>query len=194
MKDEILTSESGRRMLGYVLPIYDFDRFMLTLFQTVGIEVDEMHKWVRELRLQAFPQTATWGLRYWEQRYGLPVNESLPIEERRRRVLLWMVTEWPITRRQMEIIVSAIAGMPVEIEENVAPYVFRVFIRWNTDKLLDLVAVRNVIEESKPAHLTFQFAAVNPVTVEVREESVTYQAKFPMCGTFASGQRPGGVY
>lgn len=194
LKDEIVTSESARRMLGYIVPIYDFDRIMLTVFQTVGVEVDELWDWVREIRLQAFPQTATWGLKYWEQRFRLPVNESMPIEERRKRIIVWMNTEWPVTRKRMETIVTEAAGVPAEVIENVAPYTFMVVLDWNTDAPLDLVSVRDVIEETKPAHLAFRFAAQNSVSVQICTRSDTYQTKFSYCGTFLSGQRPGGVY
>src|SRR5690606_18838773 len=194
LKDEIVTSPSGRRMLGYIVPIYDFDRFALHIFQALGLEIDDAWQLVQEVRKQAFVQTATWGLRYWEQRFGLPVNESIPIEQRRSRILVWMNTEWPMTRRRMKTIVSEAVGLPVEIEENVAPYTFLVLINWNEDKPLDLARVREVIEEAKPAHLAFRFGDVNPVTVEIQEESSTYHTKLQMCGTFLAGQRPGGVY
>jgi len=194
LKDEIVTSPSGRRMLGYIVPIYDFDRFALHIFQALGLEIDDAWQLVQEVRKQAFVQTATWGLRYWEQRFGLPVNESIPIEQRRSRILVWMNTEWPMTRRRMKTIVSEAVGLPVEIEENVAPYTFLVLINWNEDKPLNLARVREVIEEAKPAHLAFRFGAVNPVTVEIQEESSTYHTKLQMCGTFLAGQRPGGVY
>lgn len=194
MKDEIVTSESARRMLGYVLPIYDFDRFMLTLFQLAGVEVDELWQWVHEIRQQAFPQTATWGLRYWEQKLGLPVNESLPIEERRKRIITWMTSEWPVTRKRMEKIVSEASGVSAVVEQNIAPYTFRVYFHWVRDVPLNLTTVQNVIEETKPAHLAYELATNNSTHVGVATSSHTYEVKQPFCGTFFAGQRPGGVY
>lgn len=157
LKGQIVTSESGRRMLGYVLPIYDFDRFVLTVFQINGMQVDDLQKWTRELRDQAFPQTATWGLRYFEQMLGLPVNETQPIEERRRRILTWMLSEWPITRTRMEDIVRAYSGdQHAYIREIYDQYRFEVFFDLLTS--FDLKQLFEVVDEVKPAHLSFSIS------------------------------------
>lgn len=157
LKDEIVTSESGRRMLGYVVPIYDFDRFALCIFQALGVEMDDAWQLVKEVRQQAFVQTATWGLRYWEQRCGLPVNESLPVEERRRRILTWMLSEWPITRVRMEDIVRAYSGDPqAYIREIYDQYRFEVFFDLLTS--FDLKQLFEVVDEVKPAHLSFSIS------------------------------------
>lgn len=194
LKDEIVTSESGRRMMGYVLPIYDFDRFMLTLYQLAGIQVDDLQKWTRELREQAFPQTATWGLRFFEERLGLPVNESMPVEERRRRILTKMTTEWPITKRRMEIIASEAAGLPAEIVQNIAPYTFLVLFQDDDSPSLNLVSVQDAIEEAKPAHLAYEMGLKTKATAGITASSRTLEIKQQYCGTFLSGQRPGGVF
>lgn len=194
LKDEIVTSESGRRMMGYVLPIYDFDRFVLTVFQINGMQVDDLQKWTRELRDQAFPQTATWGLRYFEQRLGLPINESLPVEERRRRILTKMTTEWPITPWRMQVIASEATGLPTEIIQNVAAYTFRVLFDGDNSDSLNLVAAQNAIEEAKPAHLSYELGLKTNVTTGIATSSQTLEVKQPYCGTFLAGQRPGGVF
>lgn len=196
LKGQIVTSESGRRMLGYVLPIYDFDRFVLTVFQINGMQVDDLQKWTRELRDQAFPQTATWGLRYFEQRMGLPVNESLPVEERRRRILTKMTTEWPVTPRRMQIIASEAAGSPAEIIQNVAAYTFRVLLDdiSGESASLNLVRVQEAIEEAKPAHLAYELSLRTRRTVGIVTSSQTLEVKDVYCGTFLAGQRPGGVF
>jgi hypothetical protein len=196
LKDEIVISESGQRMMGYVLPIYDFDRFMLIMFQINGMEVDDLRKWTRELREQAFPQTATWGLRYLEQRMGLPVNESLPVEERRRRILTKMTTEWPVTPWRMQIIASEAAGLPAEIIQNVAAYTFRVLLDdiGGESASLNLVRVQEAIEEAKPAHLAYELGIRTRKAVGIATSSQTLEVKTIYCGTFLSGQRPGGVF
>ena len=54
----------------------------------MGKEMDDAHLRIEEeLPYQAFPETATWGLRYHEEKYGLPVRENLTYEERRRLIL-----------------------------------------------------------------------------------------------------------
>ena len=50
----------------------------------MGRELDLATVHIEELPYQMFIDTATWGLKYHEIKYGLPVREDLSYEERRR--------------------------------------------------------------------------------------------------------------
>jgi len=89
----ILTSPSGKRMLGYVAPVYDQSKIMQAIFEANGQEIDDLQEWVDGIRDQIFPQSATWGLKYWEQLLGIPTDESKPINERRSVVASKMVVK-----------------------------------------------------------------------------------------------------
>lgn len=68
------TNPTALRMLSRISPIYDRSYVGKWIFEVMGADMDDVRLRFEELRAQAFPETATWGLFYWEQRYGLPVG------------------------------------------------------------------------------------------------------------------------
>lgn len=66
----------SQRMISRVSPIYERSYVAKWLYEVMGQEVDDAEIRFSELREQANPETATWALRYWEQRYGIEVDES----------------------------------------------------------------------------------------------------------------------
>lgn len=81
------TSESAIRMLDMVNSgWYDKSYVGKWLFQVMGMEVDTVKTLFEELRQQAFVESATWALGYWEEKYGVARNGNLSLEKRRNRI------------------------------------------------------------------------------------------------------------
>lgn len=152
------TSPAAKRMLSRVSPVYDRSYVGKWLFEVMGLELDEARKLVGELRLQAFPETATWGLKYWEQRYGIPPRPDLNDEARRQKVLARRNIKSPMSPARVEMIISAMTGKPVTTTENVAPYTFRVMIEDVTGGLMDGPEVYACLRRIKPSHQQFELA------------------------------------
>lgn len=117
--EQFPTSDTAKRMMRNITGngFYDNSYVGKWIFQVMGMEMDEARKIVEELPLQAFPETATWGLKYHEQKYGLPVKENLPVEERRRIILEKRNLKAPMTPWRMEIILKDLLGCIVSIED-----------------------------------------------------------------------------
>lgn len=76
------------RLLSYLPPgQYDADKVMQAVFQTQGAEIDALMSTLDEILEQYFINRATWGLRLYEEQYGLPINEGLDPEVRRRLIM-----------------------------------------------------------------------------------------------------------
>lgn len=149
---EIIKSESAKRMMDYILPIYNDDPYMLHVFEAIGKEVDELVKWVSDIENGSYPQFATITLPFWEESIGLPIDNKMSIERRRSRIITRLSTYFPITRERMEKIISSVAGVPVEIEDFVGPYTFNIVLGFGEVGFKELLAEAN---EIKPAHLSF---------------------------------------
>jgi hypothetical protein len=187
---EILKSESGKRMIGYVSPIYDQSRVMQAIFEANGREIDDLLRWIPDIEKQFFPQTATWGLKYWEQRLGLKTNEEIPIEERRNRVLMKLQTRWPMTPKRLETIISSIAGgITVKVLQAVDIYTFRVELE-NNDKPIDLYIVLETIDSTKPAHLSYEVGVKSSREIQVRTSPKRYIYRFPFVSELIAGIHP----
>lgn len=112
------TSEAAKRMMGYITGNGFYDRSYVgkRIFQVMGIEMDEARRIIEdELPYQAFPETATWGLRYHEEKFGLPIRENLSPEERRKLILDRRDTKAPITPWRLEKMVNSVLGCDVKV-------------------------------------------------------------------------------
>lgn len=155
------TNETALRMMAQISPIYDRSWVAKYLFQAMGIELEDAHtRTDDELPLQAFPETATWGLKYWEQLYGIETDETLEIESRRRAVLSRRrIHGQPMNPARVEEILSELTGTLATVEEDIDDYTFQVSF---VNGQFDFVKMMEKLDKIKPSHLNYQIA-VNPV-------------------------------
>src|SRR5690606_22968166 len=154
----MITSPKGRKFLGYISPIYEQSVIMQAVMEAIGAEWDDVDRLTDEVLAQLFPQTATWGIMYWEWLLGIPPNDSIPIEQRRVRVLTRMQTRWPMTRERMEQLVRTFSqDKQAFIREFFDQYRFEVV--FSLTQPVDLGTVYEIIEEAKPAHLGYSLVA-----------------------------------
>lgn len=154
MTRAILTNEKAREMIDYVSPIYSNSYVGLWIFQAIGTIMGEVCDMAEGLRYETNPATAYLLLDYWERYYGIPIDSSLTVEQRRLRIVAKTQTRGPCNPVRLASIVSAaLGGIPVEITENVAKNTFLVNIRSYPN---DLTPAITVLERMKPAHLIYQ--------------------------------------
>jgi hypothetical protein len=154
----MIKSPKGRKFLGYVSPIYEQSIIMQAILEAIGAEWDEAEKLADEVLAQLFPQTATWGIMYWEWLLGILPNDSFSIEQRRTRVLTRMQTRWPMTKERMEQLVRTFSkDKQAFIREFFDQYRFEVL--FSLTQSVDLGTVYEVIEDAKPAHLGHSLVA-----------------------------------
>lgn len=158
------TSESARRMLGYVSDgFYDRSYVGKWLYQAMGLEYDEAREIAESLPAQFFPETATWGLAYHETKWGLPVRENLPYEERRRLIYERRDYRAPMTPYRMERYLADMTGFEVHIADindpgeygfvPRHPNVFKAY--FIGEGSLDSGLVFGILRRLKQSHTTF---------------------------------------
>ncbi|WP_156896620.1 YmfQ family protein [Desulfovirgula thermocuniculi] len=140
-------------MLSYLPRYYETSLVMQAILEAQGQELDSVYRTLNEILEQFFVQTATWGLRYWEEACGLPTNEQEPIEARRARVLA-KLRSFPSARRaDIERVVASFVAGYFDILEHPRFYSFYVRVAWN--KVADLNALVKALDEVRPAHIAF---------------------------------------
>ena len=152
LSDRILTTDTGRKMLEQVSPIYENSYIGLWMLEVIGREYENLWELVRTLPAQLFPETADWGLELWEKRYGLD-GAGLTLEERRAQLRLKRAYDGPLTPKRIEDLAESMTGLKARVVEHVGPYTFAVYLLAATsseDKL------REMINRVKPAHLSFE--------------------------------------
>lgn len=158
------TSESANRMLSYVTDgFYDRSYVGKWLYQVMGLEYDEAKRYAEELPYQFFPETATWGLKYHEIKWQLPVRENLSYEERRK--LIYQKRDYcsPMTPRMMESYLESVTGFEVHIADvhDAGPYGFvpphpNVFKAYFVgEETLNVKLIRQTLDKLKQSHTTY---------------------------------------
>lgn len=159
-------SPAAKRMLSYVTKgWYDKSYVGKWTYQVMGKEIDAVEQFYLELPYQFFVDTATWGLRYHEQKYGLPVREYLSYEERRALIRLKRDSRYPVTPYRIEVALWERFGAEVHVQDTndpdgmqfSHPNIFSVrFVQDGNEKGFDLAAARTLIEEMKLSHTVYE--------------------------------------
>lgn len=191
LKDSILTSITARRMVDHVSPIYANSYVGLWIFEAISREYEDAWQLINTLPGQLFPETATWAIGLWEQRYGIERDESLPIEERRRRVILKRSVPRPMNPQALIAMLFNITNRITEYQEHTGPYTFGVYLNNTPGGLLvDFDAIMALIRKHKQAHKSFDFAFQSGATVHANIETGYWRFPYPMAGTAEAGTLP----
>lgn len=152
--NEILTSPAARRIVPQLSPVYGNAYVALWLFNVVGKEIDNMEQRSDELQMQEFAQTVTWAISYWEEGSGIVPDETMPLDQRRQRLISKMQLRLSATPYRIANLAYAVCGAKARVSERTSKNTFTVFISSIPNKSVTQ-DVRNAIEKIKPANLLF---------------------------------------
>ncbi len=184
LRDQILTSPSGQHMIDRVSPIYDDSYVALWMFQAIGLEYDKLWYIARTLPDQLFPETATWAIELWEQRYGIAPQESWTLEERRKRIIAARSIPKPFTPAILERYIYNLTGRAAVVDEHTGPYSFHVTIVSQEGELpLNLNEVERWIKSHKPSHMSYTFSCQCEAKVSIHAETCYWRFDYLFCGT-----------
>ena len=123
---------------------------------------------VNDLLDQFFVETATWSLYLWEEQYGITVDESKPLADRRAAVRDKMTAAGNTTAEMVRQLAMAMTGYEARVVVNSADYSFSLEFLGESNTLadIDVSQVRNMVEQIKPAHLRFIISGLTWADVE----------------------------
>ncbi|HBG1232727.1 TPA: YmfQ family protein [Clostridioides difficile] len=157
----MIASKKGREMLLTLSPIYEQSIIMQSLYEAIGSEFDNLELLNKEIELQLFPQSATWGLEFWENRVGLSTNLDEAIETRRRKVIAKLQSKYIMTPKRMSMILQSYIGANIKINENISPYTFNVELTSTQGFPRDLEDLYKRVNVIKPSHLSVSYKLVS---------------------------------
>lgn len=153
----MIHSERIDRMTDTVPDYYRFSEVYNAILAADAVGLDAVTAGNEDLRNQLRIRTATWGLRYWEGKYALPVIETDSYEDRRSRLLSSIRGTGNFSAGLIESVAAAFSGGEVSVRVDIpAQHVYVKFIgkRGIPDRLDDLQAqIENIIH----AHLGLDF-------------------------------------
>lgn len=170
------TTETAKRMMSRVSPIYDNSYVGKWLFEIMGLEMQEARILVESLRDQCFLERCTWGMHYWEQRYGIVADETKPLEERRQAVIRKRGKNQAMSPATLEKILETLTEREVAVNEDNSNYRFTVSIGEGTSRV-DYEAVIKKIDTVKPAHLAYTIELARKGSLNLYMAVASYREK-----------------
>lgn len=177
------TTETGKRMLASVSPIYSKAYTAKWLFEVMGMEMEEARTYIAELRLQAHPKTATWGLFYWEMRYHIPIDNSLPIEDRRQKVMSKRWKYAPMNPARMEEYINRASGRTAIVTEYNDEYRIEVAID-GVGGALEYEKIIELVRTVKPSHIAIQIILETHCGILIHPLPEAYSFRSRAAGTY----------
>lgn len=170
LAESILKSDEAKKIYNMVSPIYGNSYVALKIFQAQGKELDRAKELAEDVSRQLNPETATWLLPLWEERYGITPGADWTLERRREAVISKRKYNAPIVPKKMGALLSALIGVPVDIAENTGPNQFTVYIRKNVtvDKYANAI---QFVDEAKLAHLIYNIEIAAEITASVIQQT-----------------------
>lgn len=156
----MITSPKGKEMIQQITPMYQKSIIEQAIYESIGQEFDNAEELAQEVLLQLFPQTATWGLIFWEQRLGLPTNTNEDIERRRKKVIAKQQSKNIINPERMAIILKNYTGADILITENIAPYTFEIKLTGREGFPKSLEDLYKEVRRIKPSHLSVRYKLI----------------------------------
>lgn len=177
------TTETGKRMLASVSPIYGRSYTGRWLFEVMGIEIEEAQTYITELRLQAHPKTATWGLFYWEQRYHIQTDSSLPIEGRRQKIMSMRWKYAPMNPARLEEYINRASGRTAVVTEYNDEYRIEVAID-GVGGVLEYEKIIELTRTAKPSHIAMQIILETRCGIQINSQPEAYPFWSRAAGTY----------
>jgi uncharacterized protein YmfQ (DUF2313 family) len=145
-------------LMRYLPHFYVSSTIMKAIQDAYAEELGQVYYFLEDFQKQFLtPTTATWGLAFWEQELGLKTDISKSYEERREIIMSRLRGIGTIGRDVIKQAAEAFSGGDVDVIEYPAEYRFVVKFVGTLGVPKNMVSFIEMIEDLKPAHLTYSF-------------------------------------
>lgn len=144
------------RLLELLPPYEKNSRVFQEIMSVEQIEFDKLNIDIADLEKQLNIDTATWGLEIYEKELGLPVNQDLSINTRRKLIKSKLLMQPPASKSKIVDIIKSFVET-AEVKEYFSEYKFEVVLK-TLDTIGDkLHYIKQIVDDFKPAHLDYAF-------------------------------------
>lgn len=162
-----MISERAQRMVDDAPDYYQESAVYQDIQEAKAQELALLEEKQEDLRLQLNPQTATWGLVYYEKQLKIIPAENATLEDRRSNVISRMRGIGNFSAEQVRSVAESFTNGQVEVTVDVANYLVNVKFISNLGpppKLDDLkAAIENIIHAHMGVEYRFRYLTVTEV-------------------------------
>lgn len=173
-------------LLNYLPESYRDSLETVDLLSVMGWQTDRLYDRYLDFLNQLQVCTASWGLSFWEQTYGIPVDVSKPEQERREILYSKMRAIGSVTPNMIRNIAAAFSQDEPVVTEFPGEYRFIVSVIQSLDHPTYLQGLYAAVEEMKPAHLQAGYEA-RYWPVCLRESENVFLKRFAISASFWNG-------
>lgn len=152
----------------YYAPFLTKSRIFSAVLDSLQVEHNNIDNMITDIVNQCFIDTATWGLKYWEEMLNIPIDESKPYDFRRSVIKAKIRGTGTITVNLVDTVADSFSNGEVNIIERPETYSFTVKFVGERGIPANLDDFKKVIEELKPAHLNVIYEFTYTVWGEVK--------------------------
>lgn len=127
------------------------------IYKSQEYQLGVMYWQIDDLLKQCFIDTATWGLIYWEEEYGITTNLNYSYEERREVIKAKKRGQGTCTVALVKNVAESFSGGECNVIENTGPYEFTIQFIGVKGIPKNMANLINAIDDIKPAHLVYNF-------------------------------------
>lgn len=160
----------------YVPPFVSEIPEMKAIYDVQGTEIGSLLYYIDDIRKQFRIDTATWGLIYWEDAYGIETNLSLSYEQRREIVKAKRRGQGTTSIQMIKQVAEAFSGGEVNIIEHEDDYYFTVKFVGVRGIPRNMEAFKDMLDDIKPAHLGYVFEYTYTVWNVLEEKNLTWNS------------------
>lgn len=147
---------------------------MKAVYEVEATELGSILYYLNDCLKQFFIDTATWGLTYWEDEYGIDTNLNASYEERREVLKAKKRGQGTTTKAMLKKTAEAFSGGEVNVIENNAEHSFVIQFVGIKGIPKNLQAFKNMLEDIKPAHLTYSFKYTYTVWNVLKQKNLNW--------------------
>ena len=163
-------------LLSYLPPILREVKEFKTIDDVAGYEIGLLKFTIKDILNQCFIDTATWGLALWEKEYGIETDLNKSHEERREILKAKKRGHGTVTKKMIKETAEAFSGGEVQIIEHPESYSFTVKFIGINGIPRNLAAFKDMLDNIKPAHLSYDFKFTYTVWNILKENQLIWNS------------------
>ncbi|ABR33109.1 YmfQ family protein [Clostridium beijerinckii] len=160
-------------LMRYMPDYYITSKVMKELEHSNSLELGRLNYKIKDIKNQLWIDTATWGLTYWENEYGIETNLSLGYEQRREVLKAKKRGQGTTTKQMIKNVAETFSGGEVNIIQDNPNYAFVVQFVGVKGIPKNMQLFKDMLENIKPAHLGYTIKYTYTVWNVLKENKLT---------------------
>lgn len=181
----------SKKLMSYLPDYYQEIEEFVQIMDAEDIEFDELNAAIVDTFRQFHPETATWGIKYWEKDLKIISMPSKPIEQRRSVVISKMRGSGKVSASMIKNVADSYDRGEVDVTVFPSEYYFVIRFIGTLGVPSNLQDLKDAIEEIKPAHLEVRYKFRYLVIREIHHVMKINEINKTPLNNFAGGVRIG---